>query len=128
MVRILKVKDLEDRKRFLIARSEMYRQTLRLETANIKYSLALLKRKLDFLKTTFRVLGGAAPLAGPLLLDGPIRRGSFSVHVVTVLAPTRRRCGLVVMDNHDSHKFPPSEKRSETAVPNSSCCPNILPT
>ncbi|MDB6017635.1 MAG: hypothetical protein JWR19_2124 [Pedosphaera sp.] len=80
MVRILKVKDLEERKRFLIARSEMYRQTLRLEAANIKYSLALLKRKLHFLKTTFRLVGGVAPLAALLFARKQARkkkRGGF---------------------------------------------------
>lgn len=69
MVRIFKVKELEERKRFLLARSEMYRQTLKLELANIKYSAALLKRKFNILRTTFRMLGLAAPLTGLFLFQ-----------------------------------------------------------
>lgn len=64
MVRILKVRDLEERKRMLLARSEMYRQTLKLEVANIKFSAALLNRKLKLLRTASRLLGLAVPLAG----------------------------------------------------------------
>ncbi len=68
MVRILKVsKELEERKRVLLARSEMYRQTLRLEVANIGYSTALLKRKFNLLRTSSRLLGLAVPLAGLFL-------------------------------------------------------------
>jgi hypothetical protein len=68
MVRILKVsKELEERKRQLLARSEVYRQTLKLEVANIRYSTALLKRKFSFLRTSSRLLGLAVPLAGLLL-------------------------------------------------------------
>lgn len=64
MVRLLKVKELEERKRFLLARSEMYRQTLTLEVANIKFSGALLKRKLRSPKSLLVLLGLAAPAAG----------------------------------------------------------------
>src|ERR1700719_3426609 len=64
MVRILKVKELEARKRLLLTQSEMYRQTMRLEIANVKYSAALLQRKLRFIKPTLAGLGVFAPLAG----------------------------------------------------------------
>src|ERR1700756_228047 len=65
MVRLLKVKELEDRKRFLIAQSEMYRQTLKLEAANIKFSAALHKRRLKSPKSILMLLGlVAAPAAG----------------------------------------------------------------
>lgn len=64
MVRILKVKELEERKRLLLGRSEMYRQTMKLELANIRYSTALLKRKFNFLRASTRLLGLAVPLAG----------------------------------------------------------------
>ena|SRR5690348_3502650 len=64
MVRILKVKELEERKRLLLTQSEMYRQTMRLEVANVKYSVALLKRKFNFLKSSYRTLGAFAPLLG----------------------------------------------------------------
>jgi hypothetical protein len=66
MVRILKVKELEERKRLLLTQSEMYRQTMRLEVANVKYSLALLKRKFNFLKSSYRALGAFAPLVALL--------------------------------------------------------------
>ena len=64
MVRLLKVKELEDRKRFLLATSEMYRQTLTLEIANVKFSAALLKRKLKFRRYIVVLLGLTVPLAG----------------------------------------------------------------
>ncbi|HWF17656.1 MAG TPA: hypothetical protein VG754_00220 [Verrucomicrobiae bacterium] len=65
MVRLLKVKELDDRKRFLLARSEMYRQTLTLEVANIKFATSLLKRRLKAPKTIFMLLGTLAlPAAG----------------------------------------------------------------
>ncbi len=64
MVRLLKVKELERRKRFLLAKSEIYRQTLKLEIANVKFSTALLKRKLKARRAPFLLLGSALPLAG----------------------------------------------------------------
>ena len=67
MVRILKVKEFEDRKKLLLAQSQMYRETIRLEVANVKFSLALFKRKFGFAKSAFRVLGVAAPVIGLLL-------------------------------------------------------------
>ncbi len=67
MVRILKVKELEERKRQLLARSEMHRQTLTLEVANIKFSAALHKRRFKLLLKSSRWLGLVLPLAGLLL-------------------------------------------------------------
>jgi Tfp pilus assembly protein PilN len=65
MVRILKVKELEERKQHLLTQSEMYRQTLTLEIANIKFSTALLKRKLRTPKVILTALGlTALPAAG----------------------------------------------------------------
>ena len=64
MVRLLKVKELEERKRFLLARSEMYRQTLTLEVANIKFSAALMKRRLKSPKSALLMLGLAVPAVG----------------------------------------------------------------
>ena len=66
MVRLLKVKELEERKRFLLAKSEIYRQTLKLEIANVKFSTALLKRKLKARRAPFLLLASALPLAGLL--------------------------------------------------------------
>ncbi|GEM_PF-3403231 len=67
MVRILKVKELDDRKKLLLAQSEMYRETLRLEVANVKFALALLRRRLDFVKSAVGVVGVAAPVLGLVL-------------------------------------------------------------
>src|SRR5579884_540613 len=68
MVRLLKVKELEERKKFLLARSEMYRKTLTLEVANIKFSTALLRRKLKSPKAILALLGSlAVPTAGYLV-------------------------------------------------------------
>jgi hypothetical protein len=52
----------------------MYRQTLKLEVANVKFSTALVKRKLRFFRTSYRVLGAAAPLAGFFLSRKKSRR------------------------------------------------------
>jgi len=67
MVRIFKVRQLEERRRLLVARSEMYRQTLKLEIANIKFAAALLRRKYKFLRISSRSLWAIAPLLGFLL-------------------------------------------------------------
>jgi hypothetical protein len=67
MVRILKVKDLEDRKRFVLAKSEMHRQTMKLEIANVRFSAALLKKRLKFFRSASLLMGTAAPLAGMLV-------------------------------------------------------------
>jgi hypothetical protein len=64
MVRLLKVKELEARKRFLLAKSEMYRQTLTLEIANVKFSAALQRRRLKARLGRFLLLGSVFPLAG----------------------------------------------------------------
>jgi hypothetical protein len=66
MVRILKVKELENRKRVLLAQSDLYRQTLQLEVTNVKLALTLLKRRLQAVKSTTRLLGLAAPVVGLL--------------------------------------------------------------
>jgi hypothetical protein len=75
MVRILKVKALEERKRLVLTQSEMYRQTMRLEIANVKYSVALLKRKLKFLKSGVAALGVLVPLAGLLFARRKAAKG-----------------------------------------------------
>jgi hypothetical protein len=64
MVRILKVKELEERKHLLLARSEMLRQTLQLEVANIGLSTSLLQRRLKVFQKSSQVLGLAISVAG----------------------------------------------------------------
>ncbi|MDB6125888.1 MAG: hypothetical protein JWQ71_4881 [Pedosphaera sp.] len=67
MVRILKVKELEDRRKTLLAKSEMYRQTMKLEIANVRFSAALMKKKLKALRSGSMIAGAVLPLAGGLL-------------------------------------------------------------
>jgi hypothetical protein len=66
MVRILKVKELSDKKKELLARSEIHRQTLALEFSNVKMSFVLLKKRLQIVKTVYRLLGIAVPVGGLL--------------------------------------------------------------
>lgn len=66
MVRILEVRELEQRKRELCARSEIYRQTLALEAANIKLSVGLMRKQMRGLRTIYRLLGWALPIGGLL--------------------------------------------------------------
>jgi len=66
MVRILKVKELEVRKRTLLIESELHRRTMLLEIDNLQVSFALLKRKYDHVKSAAGIIGIAAPVAGLL--------------------------------------------------------------
>jgi hypothetical protein len=63
MVRFLKVKELEERRRLLVARSELYRQTLRLEIASLKYAALELRHRFGFLSIARRLLGVVASTA-----------------------------------------------------------------
>ena len=74
MVRLLKVKELEDRKRFLLAQSEMYRQTMTLEIANVKFSAALAGHKLRSKRNIAMLIGTAVPLAGFLFVRSRAKR------------------------------------------------------
>ena len=100
MVRILKVEDLEERKRALMARSEMYRQTMRLEIANVKYGVALTRRRFGFLKFLPVSAGVLGALAGFLFwrkrakpgapngeMPGVVGRMLAAVKWVSVLRP-----------------------------------------
>ena len=62
MVRILKVAELAEKKKELLARSEIHRQTLALEVTNVKLSWALLKKRLRVTKTLYRMFGWAIPI------------------------------------------------------------------
>jgi hypothetical protein len=79
MVRILKIKELGEKKRELLARSEIHRQTLTLEMANVKLSFNLLKKRLHVLKTIYRLLGFAVPVGGLLFGHGkePAKKRGF---------------------------------------------------
>ncbi len=65
MVRILKVRELEARKQQLLKRSELYRQTMGVELATIKFAVARLQRKLKMAKSTTLL---AAAVAGFFLM------------------------------------------------------------
>jgi hypothetical protein len=69
MVRLLKVKELDDRKQFLLAKSEMCRQTMKLQIANIKFAGVLAKKRFNFAFGAARTLGLVAPLAGFFLVQ-----------------------------------------------------------
>jgi hypothetical protein len=71
MVRIFKVKELEEQKRELLARSEMYRQTLKLEVANIKFSASLLKHRYSRFRNASRLMALMVPIAGLFLFRRP---------------------------------------------------------
>jgi hypothetical protein len=62
MFRILKIKDLEERKRALVQESEVYRETLKLECENLRLHALQAQRK-------FSGLGGLNPL---LMLMAPL--------------------------------------------------------
>jgi hypothetical protein len=69
MVRILKVREIAARKQQLLKRSELYRQTMGVELANVKYSAAMLQRKFRMAKSGLWLV---AAVAGFLLMR---RRG-----------------------------------------------------
>ena len=74
MLRLLKVKELEDRRRVLLARSDVYRRTLILEVANIKQSVALLEaRRVQVCIIPPLALFGLAVPIGRWFLFGPRR-------------------------------------------------------
>jgi hypothetical protein len=68
MLRLIQVKELEDRRRVLLAESEIYRRTLILEAANLKYSASLIAQKFSPVKAAYRLLKNSAPLVAGLLL------------------------------------------------------------
>jgi hypothetical protein len=85
MVRILKVKELEERKKSLLVRSEIYRQTLKLEMANAEYSAALVKKRFHTLRRSCRLIAAAVPLAALLLAQKRLRRKGFLSHALSGL-------------------------------------------
>jgi hypothetical protein len=66
MVRILKVTELAEKKKELLARSELHRQTLTLEVTNVKLAWALLKKRMRVLKTVYRMISWAVPVGAIL--------------------------------------------------------------
>lgn len=92
MVRILKVGKLQHRKQILLAKSEIYRQTLKLEFGNIKVASAVIRRKFNLVHMMFRFLGAAAPMAGIFLAQKLRRRepAGFIPRLVSTFALLKR--------------------------------------
>jgi hypothetical protein len=67
MVRILKVKELHRKKKELLVRSEILRETLALEVTNVRLGVALLKKRMRILKTVYRLFGVVVPIGGLLV-------------------------------------------------------------
>jgi hypothetical protein len=63
MVRFLKVKDLEERRRLLVTQSELYRQTLRLEIVGLKFAAAEFKERFSIFNSIRRMLGVGVSVA-----------------------------------------------------------------
>ena len=78
MVRFLKVKELEERRRLLVTRSELYRQTLRLEIAGLKFAAAEFKERFSIFNSVRRMLGVGASVAALFRRQtGPGKGGGF---------------------------------------------------
>jgi hypothetical protein len=43
-------------------------------------------------------------LSAPWIIDGPITRSAFDIHIETQLAPTLRKGDMVIVDNLAVHK------------------------
>jgi len=71
MVRILKVKDLQEQKLAILERSEMYRQTLTADVEEIQSSALALKRKFGLFGISSLLLKLAVPLTGMFLFRKP---------------------------------------------------------
>jgi hypothetical protein len=74
MVRFLKITEIEQRKKVLVARSQMYRDTLTLEVANVRYSVALLKRRLKSGRNILLLLSSVFPLTGIFLARSKVKQ------------------------------------------------------
>lgn len=94
MVRILKVKELEEQKRELLARSEMYRQTMKLQAANIKYSAALYKRRFSLVRTSSRLLGLVVPLVSYFFFRHPAQPAKTGKGLLAGLASGVKALGM----------------------------------
>ena len=73
MARLLKLAELEARKKALVAESEIYRQTLQVEVRNIQLSVAGTTRKLSHFKSLFAIVPVGSSLLG-MLIAGLFRR------------------------------------------------------
>jgi hypothetical protein len=67
VVRFIKVKELEQRRQELVARSEIHRRMLHIELANVRFSAAIWKQRFAPFRVVRTVLRFAGPLAGVFL-------------------------------------------------------------
>lgn len=89
MAEIFRVKDLDDRKRALVAESEVYRQTLKLEIQNIRLYRARMQRKLDLLRFANPLFLLAGSFVGSRLFGRKARwrrRGRLSTLGISLMA------------------------------------------
>ena len=77
MAGIFEVKDLEARKRALVAESEIYRQTLKLEVQNVRLYAVGFKRQYAMFRTLQPLLMLGLPFAGSLFGRRSRRLGLF---------------------------------------------------
>jgi hypothetical protein len=114
MVRILKVKELEERRKLLLTKSEMYRQTMKLEIANVRFSAALMKKKLKVVRAGSAIVGSLLPLVGGLLWarkrskekqrssNGFVPRIFSGLHILRQLSPLL--AGIAAQRRHAREK------------------------
>jgi hypothetical protein len=74
MLRIFKVKELEEKRRALAAESEVYRQTLTLEIQNLRLHAAHTKRRFSSLTTPNPLIMMILPFAKSFLVRSIVRR------------------------------------------------------
>ena len=73
MARLLKLAELEARKKALVAESEIYRETLKVELRNVQLSVVGTSRKLSNFKSLFAIVPVGSSLLG-MLVAGLFRR------------------------------------------------------
>ena len=98
MVRILRIKHFEERRRMLLDRSGAYREMLRVDVAGIGLSVAEFQQRFRPLRSLWRVVAVAAPLVGVLLgrrrkAGGP--RGSFVPQLLAGLTVAGELVGVI---------------------------------
>jgi len=73
MARLLKLAELEEKKKALVAESELYRQTLKLEIRNVQLSVVGTARRVSHFKSLFAIIPVGSSLLG-MLVAGLFRR------------------------------------------------------
>ena len=121
MVRILKIKELEERRRSLAARSGAYRRALRRDWLGVTSAISELKERFSFLSVARRFLGIAAPIAGFLFkhkFESQKRRGFLSrmfsgAKFALDFLPFLKKFSSAPPDSHDGHVPAPDTERTK---------------